>query len=100
MDAIEVDATNRLPLRTAELVSPDGQTTPATYLHVNPSPSVALSFPHRAEIPMANIPPRYNAGIQRFPAVLFAASFGFAPKTFFDLGDERATVGEAPAVKF
>jgi LemA protein len=42
----------------------------------------------------------YNTGIQRFPAALFAASFGFAPKTFFDLGDERATVSEAPAVKF
>jgi LemA protein len=42
----------------------------------------------------------YNTGIQRFPAALFAASFGFAPKTFFDLGDDRATVGEAPAVKF
>jgi LemA protein len=42
----------------------------------------------------------YNTGIQRFPAALFAASFGFAPKTFFDLGDERTSVGEAPAVKF
>jgi LemA protein len=42
----------------------------------------------------------YNTGIQRFPAALFAASFGFAPKTFFDLGDERASAGEAPAVKF
>jgi len=42
----------------------------------------------------------YNTGIQRFPAALFAASFGFAPKTFFDLGDERKTVGEAPQVKF
>ena len=42
----------------------------------------------------------YNAGIQRFPAALFASAFGFAPKTFFDLGDERATLGEAPAVKF
>jgi LemA protein len=42
----------------------------------------------------------YNTGIQRFPAALFAASFGFAPKTFFDLGDERASVSEAPAVKF
>jgi LemA protein len=42
----------------------------------------------------------YNTGIQRFPAALFAGSFGFAPKTFFDLGDERATVGEAPSVKF
>src|SRR6201987_6149671 len=42
----------------------------------------------------------YNAGIQRFPAALFASTFGFAPKTFFDLGDERAAVGEAPTVKF
>ena len=42
----------------------------------------------------------YNTGMQRFPAALFAASFGFAPKTFFDLGDERASVSEAPAVKF
>src|SRR5215469_10344363 len=42
----------------------------------------------------------YNTGIQRFPAALFASTFGFAPKTFFDLGDERATVGEAPSVKF
>jgi LemA protein len=42
----------------------------------------------------------YNTGIQRFPATLFASSFGFTPKNFFDLGEERATVGEAPAVKF
>jgi LemA protein len=42
----------------------------------------------------------YNTGIQRFPAALFASAFGFSPKTFFDLGDERAAVGEAPAVKF
>jgi LemA protein len=42
----------------------------------------------------------YNTGIQRFPAALFAASFGFAPKNFFDLGDERTSVSEAPAVKF
>src|ERR1700691_4462504 len=31
----------------------------------------------------------YNAGIQRFPAALFASSFGFAPKEFFDLGADR-----------
>jgi LemA protein len=42
----------------------------------------------------------YNSGIQRFPANMFASSFGFAPKDFFDLGDQRATVSEAPAVKF
>jgi LemA protein len=42
----------------------------------------------------------YNSGIQRFPAALFASAFGFAPQTFFDLGADRATVGEAPQVKF
>ena len=42
----------------------------------------------------------YNTSIQRFPANLFAASFGFAPKEFFDLGEERKTLGEAPQVKF
>ncbi len=42
----------------------------------------------------------YNTGIQRFPAALFASSFGFAPKEFFDLGDDRKTVGETPQVKF
>src|SRR5499425_56415 len=34
----------------------------------------------------------YNTGIQQFPAALFAPMFGFAPKNFFDLGDERAAV--------
>jgi LemA protein len=42
----------------------------------------------------------YNTGIQRFPAALFAASFGFAAREFFDLGTDRQTVGEAPQVKF
>jgi hypothetical protein len=43
VDAIEVDAIDRLPLRTAELVAPDGRATPASYLHVSPSPGVAFS---------------------------------------------------------
>jgi LemA protein len=42
----------------------------------------------------------YNTGIQRFPAALFAAALGFSSKDFFDLGDERKTLGEAPQVKF
>jgi LemA protein len=42
----------------------------------------------------------YNARIQQFPAALFAASLGFASKQFFDLGEERKTVAEAPQVKF
>lgn len=42
----------------------------------------------------------YNTAIQNFPAVLFAASMGFSAKDFFDLGDERQTVGATPQVKF
>jgi LemA protein len=42
----------------------------------------------------------YNTAMQRFPAALFASALGFAPKEFFDLGDERKTIGEAPQVKF
>jgi LemA protein len=42
----------------------------------------------------------YNTGIQTFPAALFAASFGFHERQFFDLGEERKTVGEVPQVKF
>jgi LemA protein len=42
----------------------------------------------------------YNTGIQRFPAVLFAGAFGFAQKNFFDLGDDRKAVTDAPQVKF
>jgi LemA protein len=42
----------------------------------------------------------YNTAIQRFPAALFASSFGFASKDFFDLGDDRQVVTEAPQVKF
>ena len=42
----------------------------------------------------------YNTGIQVFPAALFAGMFGFTPRTFFDLGDERKTVEAAPQVKF
>jgi hypothetical protein len=42
VNVIEVDAVDRLPLRTAELVASDGQATPAFYLHVNPSPGVTF----------------------------------------------------------
>src|SRR4029078_5806568 len=42
----------------------------------------------------------YNTGIQSFPAVLLAGALGFQQKEFFDLGAERATVGQAPQVKF
>ena len=42
----------------------------------------------------------YNTGIQQFPAALFAASFGFREHTFFDLGETRAQLEQAPSVKF
>ncbi|MPZ57288.1 MAG: LemA family protein [Rhizobiales bacterium] len=42
----------------------------------------------------------YNTGIQQFPAVLFATSFGFHPQTFFDLGEARAQLEQPPGVKF
>lgn len=42
----------------------------------------------------------YNTGIQQLPAALFAASFGFHPRTFFDLGEQRAALEQAPSVKF
>jgi hypothetical protein len=48
--SIEVDALNRLPLRTAELVAPDGRATSASYLHVTEAPSVAF-YQRRIDTP-------------------------------------------------
>lgn len=42
----------------------------------------------------------YNTGIQQMPAALFAATFGFTPRTFFDTGEERPQLEQAPQVKF
>src|SRR5437868_3727066 len=42
----------------------------------------------------------YNTGIQQFPAALFAGPLGFTPRTFFDVGEERAVMEKAPQVKF
>jgi LemA protein len=42
----------------------------------------------------------YNSGIQQFPAALFAGIFGFAQRPFFDVGEERKAVEQAPQVKF
>jgi LemA protein len=42
----------------------------------------------------------YNAGIQQFPAALFAGPLGFREHPFFDVGDERKTLDQAPQVKF
>jgi LemA protein len=42
----------------------------------------------------------YNTGIQQFPAAIFAGMFGFSQRTFFDVGEERAQLDQAPSVKF
>ena len=42
----------------------------------------------------------YNTGIQQFPAALFAGVFGFGPREFFDVGEERKALDQAPQVKF
>src|SRR5712691_11817091 len=43
----------------------------------------------------------YNTGIQQFPAALFAGSFGFGQKEFFDVGvEDRKVLETAPQVKF
>ena len=42
----------------------------------------------------------FNTGIQNFPAVLIAGMFGFREHAFFDLGEQRATLEQAPSVKF
>ena len=43
----------------------------------------------------------FNASIQAFPAVLFAAAMGFTQREFFDVGPEtRGQIEVAPTVKF
>ena len=42
----------------------------------------------------------YNTGIQQMPAALFAGTFGFTKKEFFDLGASRTEVETVPTVKF
>jgi LemA protein len=42
----------------------------------------------------------FNTGIQQFPAALFASTFGFHEHPFFDLGETRAQLEQAPSVKF
>jgi LemA protein len=42
----------------------------------------------------------YNTGIQQFPAALFAGIFGFGQRSFFDVGEDRAQLEQAPSVKF
>ncbi len=41
-----------------------------------------------------------NTGIQQMPAALFAGALGFSRKDFFDLGESRVQLDQAPSVKF
>jgi hypothetical protein len=74
VDVIEVDAVNRLPLRNAELVAPDGQATPASYLNVNPSPSIT-SYEELPNDPYAGLGVGNTA-----PGVSLPAVTGGAPQ--------------------
>ena len=42
----------------------------------------------------------YNTGIEQFPAVLVAGPLGFHKREFFDLGEARPQLEQAPQVKF
>lgn len=42
----------------------------------------------------------YNTGIEQFPASLFASMFGFVHREFFDVGEARPQLEQAPSVKF
>jgi len=55
VDVIEIDAVDRLPLRKAELVAPDGRATPASYLNVTSSPSVTFNQESPA-VPTPTVP--------------------------------------------
>lgn len=41
-----------------------------------------------------------NNAVQTFPSNILAGMFGFHKETMFDLGEQRATVEEAPKIKF
>jgi hypothetical protein len=43
VDEIEIDAVDRLPLRSAELIAPDGAATPADRLQVTASPTASYT---------------------------------------------------------
>jgi len=42
----------------------------------------------------------YNTSIEQFPASLFAGALGFRHREFFDLGESRTQLEQAPSVKF
>lgn len=42
----------------------------------------------------------YNNAVQTFPSNIIAGMFGFQREIMFDLGEQRATLEEAPKIKF
>lgn len=42
----------------------------------------------------------YNNAVQTFPSNIIAGMFGFRREIMFDLGEQRATLDEAPKIKF
>jgi hypothetical protein len=69
VDTIEVGAVDRLPLRAAVLVAPDGTTAPASYINVTDNPRVATgqwSLSHRWEDPVG---PVNTLGVPAMPAL-------------------------------
>jgi len=42
----------------------------------------------------------YNNSVQTFPSNIIAGMFGFHKEIMFDLGEQRATLEEAPKIKF
>lgn len=76
VDAIEVDAVDRLPLRSAELIAPDGGATSATYLHVDAAPGVTF-YQRVVDIPYAGNP--IGAG-NLAPGTPFLADVGGVPQ--------------------
>jgi hypothetical protein len=91
VDVLEIQAVDRLPLRKAELIAPDGQATSAAYLAVNPSPSVS-SFQGSPNGPYAGdtlgvgniaagvpLPALTTAATQQRTALLAMVSFASIP---------------------
>src|SRR5690242_9753 len=74
VNAIEVDAVDRLPLRSVELIAPDGEATLASYLHVEPTPTAR--FDQRVAYAGTSLATGNNAS-----AAAFSAEPGGAPQT-------------------
>ena len=47
-----------------------------------------------------NATSEYNTAREQFPASMVAGPFGFGPRQFFDVGEDRAAMEQAPQVKF